>query len=67
MGGADNVTAALLATYLANRPAGEPEAYLIAAAVLCAVAATWAGWSRDIWRVCIALALGMLALALLTH
>jgi hypothetical protein len=67
VGGAGNVTAALLATYLANRPSGAPAVYLIAVAVLCAVAATWAGWARDLWRVCIALALGMLALALLTH
>lgn len=67
MGGAGNVTAALLATYLANRPAGAPEAYLVAAAVLCVVALTWAGWSRDLYRAVMAAALGMLALALLTH
>jgi uncharacterized protein (DUF2336 family) len=67
VGGAGNVTAALLATYLANRPAGEPEAYLIAASVVCAVALTWAGWTRDVYRALMAAAVGMLALALLTH
>jgi hypothetical protein len=59
--------AVVLAAYLANRPSGAPAVYLIVVAVLCAVAATWAGWSRDIWRVCIALAVAGLALALLTH
>jgi hypothetical protein len=58
---------AILATYLANRPNGTPEIYLIAAVVLCAVAATVAGWSRDIWKAAMALGLGFFALALLTH
>jgi hypothetical protein len=57
----------LLATYLVNRPSGAPLAYLIAAVVLCAVAAAWAGWARDLYRVVMAVAVGFFALALLTH
>jgi hypothetical protein len=57
----------MLATYLANRPSGAPEVYLIVAVVVCAVAATWAGWARDLYRVLLALGLGFFALALLTH
>jgi hypothetical protein len=57
----------LLATYLANRPAGEPEVYLIAAVTVFAVALALAGWSRDLWRALCAAGLGFLALALLTH
>jgi hypothetical protein len=59
--------AVVLASYLANHPAGAPAVYLIVVAVLCAVAFTWAGWSRDIWRCLISASLGFLALALLTH
>jgi hypothetical protein len=59
--------AVVLAAYLANKPRGAPAVYLIVAAVLAAVAATWAGWGRDLWRVCVAVALGSIALALLTH
>lgn len=58
---------ALLARYLANKPAGPPEWYLIAAATLFAVAAAWAGWARDLWRTLTALGLGFVVLALLTH
>jgi hypothetical protein len=57
----------LLATYLANQPRGEPEVYLIVAVVLCAVAAAWAGWARDLYRTLMAFAVGFFALALLTH
>jgi hypothetical protein len=57
----------MLATYLANRPSGAPEVYLIVAVTLCAVAAAWAGWTRDLWRTLVAFAIGFLALALLTH
>jgi hypothetical protein len=59
--------ALIVAAYLANKPRGAPAVYLIVAVVLCAVAATWAGWSRDLWRVAMAGAVAGLALALLTH
>lgn len=61
------IVAALLGTYLANRPAGPPEWYLVAAAVVFAIAAIVAGWARDVYRAAVALGLGFLALALLTH
>jgi hypothetical protein len=57
----------IIATYLANRPSGAPEVYLIAGVTLCAVAAAWAAWGRDLWRTLVAFALGFLALAFLTH
>jgi hypothetical protein len=57
----------IVATYLANRPTGQPEIYLIAAVAFCAIAATWAGWGRDLWRTLMAFGLGFFALALLTH
>lgn len=57
----------LVASYLANQPRGEPEIYLVAAVVLFAVAAAWAGWARDLYRVLMAVAVGFFALALLTH
>lgn len=53
------------ARYLANRPEGWPEVYLIASVVLAAIAATLAGWQRDVWRFTLALAIGLLPLALL--
>jgi hypothetical protein len=56
-----------LAGYLVNRPTGAPEVYLIVVAVLCAVALTWAGWTRDLYRALMAAGVGFLALALLTH
>jgi len=58
---------ALIARYLANKPAGPPEWYLVAAVVLFAVAAVVAGWARDVYRAAIAVGLGTVALALLTH
>jgi hypothetical protein len=57
----------LLATYLANRPSGEPEVYLIVTVTLCAVAAAWSAWGRDLYRTLMAFGLGFFALALLTH
>lgn len=57
----------MLARYLANRPDGMPEAYLIAAAVVFAVGGIVASWSRDIWRAAIATGLVGLCLALLTR
>lgn len=57
----------MFATYLANRPSGAPEVYLIVGVTLCAVAAAWAGWTRDLYRTLVAFALGFVALAFLTH
>jgi hypothetical protein len=57
----------LIATYLANRPSGAPEVYLIVAVTVCAVAAGWAAWGRDLWRTLMAFGLGFFALALLSH
>jgi hypothetical protein len=62
-----DVSAALLASYLVNRPGGAPLVYLIAAAVVFGVAAIVAGWARDLWRTAIAAGLVGLVLALLTH
>jgi hypothetical protein len=56
----------LLAAYLVNKPAGAALVYLIVAVVLCAVAALVAGYTRDIYRTVMAVALGVLALAFLT-
>jgi hypothetical protein len=57
----------VLATYLANKATGAPLVYLIVAAVLCAVAAVLAGWVRDMYRLALALGVGFIILALLTH
>ena len=54
------------AQYLANKPQGWPAVELIIAVTLFTVAAAWAAWTRDPWRVLISLALGGLALALLS-
>jgi hypothetical protein len=56
-----------LAAYLANRPTGAPAVYLVLAVAMMAVALTWAGWTRDLYRALMAAGLGFLALALLTH
>ena len=56
------------AGYLANKPSGWPAVYLIVAVTLCVISAGYAASiAKDPWRAGIALALGMLALALLTH
>lgn len=60
------MTAAELA-YLANKPAGADLVYLIVAVVLLAVAAVLAGWARDLYRCAVALAVGFVVLAYLTH
>ena len=56
----------LAAQYLANKPAGWPAVELIVAVTLFTIAATWAAWTRDPWRALISVALGALALALLS-
>jgi hypothetical protein len=57
----------IVATYLANKPAGAPQVYLIVATTLLAVAAIFAAWSRDVYRAAIAAGWALFALALLTH
>lgn len=57
----------LLATYLANKPIGEPLVYLIVTVTVCAIAAGLGAWARDAWRTLMAFGLGFFALALLTH
>jgi hypothetical protein len=57
----------LLATYLVNQPSGAPQVFLIVAVTLCAVAAGFAAWSREVYRTLLAAAVGFLVLALLTR
>jgi 4-amino-4-deoxy-L-arabinose transferase-like glycosyltransferase len=70
------MTAGMIARYLANKPSGMPEVYLIAAAVvfalsfgLSAFAAATNKNGNFIWfyRVFVAFGLGCLALAFVTH
>ena len=55
----------MAAAYLANKPAGAALAYLIAAAVIFAVALVWAGWAKDLYRALMAAGVGLVVLAFL--
>lgn len=62
----------LLASYLVNKPSGQPLVYLIIAAVLFVLAAIAAARVRqltllDIYRALIATGLALVVIALLTH